>query len=516
MNVGILARKSTDAQASSVERQVEDARRYAAAMGWTVVDVCIFAFDEGVSGTLTNSPQILAALAEGKRRPKRIEALIVQAPDRITRDMVGLQVVLGKLNEAGLRVFCYADGSELKTDTLMGQLIVALQGFAGAHEREKIIGRTSEALSYRARAGHVTGGRLYGYRNVRRPDGGKGFVDREIVDDEANWVRWIFERYADGDGFRGIASELNVLGVETPRGKGKGAKLWQPGTIRPILLNELYRGVQVYGQKKKVIRDGRKAVVDGDPAQISRTDVPQLRIVTEELWLRVQAAMASRTKKRGEPTGRSPSAILVGNLFCAVCGSRMYVTGSEKSYSCGGRHLTGAHTCTNTTRRPIASVDDAFVSAVLQALDVETLIDLAVAEQQAMMAPNPDADMALDALRRRRETLSSEIENLATAIASAANGPTIARLVTMLEERQARLEAVVAEAAGREKTRAAAPLDVADLRKRAREAIESLSAALRGDVKAGRDTLRETMEGKAKAIPILVNGQRRFLIRGSL
>ena len=43
-----------------------------------------------------------------------------------------------------------------------------------------------------------------------------------------------------------------------------------------------------------------------------------------------------------------------------------------------------------------------------------------------------------------------------------------------------------------------------------------LAEVLRRDVPAGRDALRAVLDGPAKAIPITVNGQKRFLIRGSL
>ena len=38
-------------------------------------------------------------------------------------------------------------------------------------------------------------------------------VGREIDDEQAEWVRWIFERHADGRTRRWIAAELNRLVV---------------------------------------------------------------------------------------------------------------------------------------------------------------------------------------------------------------------------------------------------------------------------------------------------------------
>ena len=71
----------------------------------------------------------------------------------------------------------------------------------------------------KARAGHVTGGRVFGYDNVDvlAPDGRRSHVDRRINEEEASVVRRIFQMCADGIGKARIAHLLNEEGAIAPR-----------------------------------------------------------------------------------------------------------------------------------------------------------------------------------------------------------------------------------------------------------------------------------------------------------
>ena len=74
MIAAIYARKSTeqpgaDADAKSVARQIDNARAFAAAKGWTVADAHVYA-DDAISGAetrkLVNRQRLLDALARGR------------------------------------------------------------------------------------------------------------------------------------------------------------------------------------------------------------------------------------------------------------------------------------------------------------------------------------------------------------------------------------------------------------------------------------------------------------------
>ncbi len=82
-----------------------------------------------------------------------------------------------------------------------------------AEFRRQIAKWTYEAMERKARAGYVTGGRVFGYDNVRV----NGHVERRANEVEANIVQRIYELYATGHGLPTIAHTLNADGASCPR-----------------------------------------------------------------------------------------------------------------------------------------------------------------------------------------------------------------------------------------------------------------------------------------------------------
>ena len=100
----------------------------------------------------------------------------------------------------------------------------------------------------RREAGHVTGGRVFGYDNVRTE---RGHVERTINEPEAAVVRKVFELCAKGHGRISIAKLLNAKGAPAPRSQQDRPRAWAPTSVREVLYRELYRGVQVWAKTKK-------------------------------------------------------------------------------------------------------------------------------------------------------------------------------------------------------------------------------------------------------------------------
>jgi site-specific DNA recombinase len=514
MKAAILARKSTDRQATSIERQIADARLFAESRGWTIVEDCVFFVPEGISGAVHRRPEVDALLRAATAKPPRIDAVIMQTSDRLSRDMVSQVTLVQALHEAGVRVFSYSTGDEYKFDTPLDKLMIAIRGFVGESEREAIVTRTREAAFYRGRQGFVAGGRLFGYDNVAEQVGGKRFVTRRINEEQARWVRQMFQWYAEGWGLDTIARELNRLGVPSPRASGARSH-WVGGSVRPMLQNETFRGTIRFGRKRRTVRDGRRVVVDADPDQLATVDVPELRIVDEALWKRVQDRFASQ-RKTGRRVGNTPTAVLVGNLRCSECGGRVYVLGGrDKVYGCGTRHQSGVDSCGNATKRPVSRVDAAFLAAVREALQLDTLVDDVVREF-FRAAGVEESSNELNALRDRQKELQHEVGNLTTAIVSARSPAVIGRLTTLLEEKEAALSAVEKELQSRERGSSRITDEARSIRQQATERLRHIDEVLQSDVARGREVLRDLLDGPAEMTPIKINGERRLFIRGAI
>jgi hypothetical protein len=106
---------------------------------------------------------------------------------------------------AGIEIRSYLSDSPITLADESGEIMTVVHSLASSFERRRARARTYDALRRRAEAGAVTGGKLFGYKNVRN---GAGYVHRSIDDTEAAIVRRVFEMYAEGTGIVTIAHTL--------------------------------------------------------------------------------------------------------------------------------------------------------------------------------------------------------------------------------------------------------------------------------------------------------------------
>lgn len=279
------SRESTEQNVSddakSVTRQRDLAREFAETKGWTVVSEYA---DDGISGRrktkLVSRNKMLAdALAD------TFDVLVVRDLDRLSRNDEELPGLIYTLRDAGVEVWCYADGARVDTKTALSRLQLNIKGFAGSTEAEKASDRTRKQKMGRYLDKPNVDGKAYGYINV-----GEAKARRRVIEPgQAKVVKRIFELSANGLGLLGIVKLLNEEGVVNATGQNragsiKAGKFWATSGIREMLRRELYRGVSVYGKTRwdwSVGGDKRK--VDVPEKDWLRVPCPELRIVSENL-----------------------------------------------------------------------------------------------------------------------------------------------------------------------------------------------------------------------------------------
>ena len=174
ITAAVYCRKSTDKsavadEAKSVTRQKEHATAYAVRHGWTVPEACIFV-DDGISGAeFANRPGFVRLMASLKPRPP-FQVLIMSEESRLGREAIETAYALKQLIQAGVRVFFYLEDRERTLDSPTDKIKLTLTAFADELEREKARQRTYDAMMRKAKAGYVTGGRVFGYDNVEITD----------------------------------------------------------------------------------------------------------------------------------------------------------------------------------------------------------------------------------------------------------------------------------------------------------------------------------------------------------
>jgi DNA invertase Pin-like site-specific DNA recombinase len=191
----IYGRKSTDQagvsdEQRSVTRQIEHARQYAAQHGWLVREDCIYV-DDGISGAeFVKRPGFLRLMNALRPRPP-FQVLIMSEESRLGREAIETSYALKQILDAGVRVFYYLEDRERTLDSATDKVMLAVTSYASELERERGQQRTHDALLRKARAGHVTAGRVYGYDNVEvsapGPDGRpkRQYVTRQINPEQA-------------------------------------------------------------------------------------------------------------------------------------------------------------------------------------------------------------------------------------------------------------------------------------------------------------------------------------------
>jgi site-specific DNA recombinase len=241
MICAIYCRKSTDQsgvadEQKSVSRQLEHATSYARRKDWTVADEYVYV-DDGISGAeFANRPGFLRLMNALKPRPP-FQVLVMSEESRLGREAIETAYALKQLVTAGVRVFFYLEDRERTLDSPTDKIMLSLTTFADELEREKARQRTYDAMSRKARAGHVTGGRVFGYDNVDVTAGGqRSHVERRINEAEAAVIRRIFALSIEGHGVKAIAKMLNADVAQSPRAQRGRSQTWAPSSVRALLL----------------------------------------------------------------------------------------------------------------------------------------------------------------------------------------------------------------------------------------------------------------------------------------
>jgi site-specific DNA recombinase len=493
MIAAVYARKSTEQtgvadEQKSVARQIEHARQYAIRKGWTVEDQFVFV-DDGISGAeFLHRPGFIRLMSALKPRPP-FQVLVMSEESRLGREQIATGYALQQIITAGVRVFLYLEDRERTLNSPIEKAMLSLQTMGDELEREKARQRTYDAMERKARAGHVTGGRVFGYQNVivNGSNGQRSHVRREVIAHEAAVIRRIFQLCADGLGLKAVAKLLNDEGQLSPRAQRNRSQTWAPSSVRAVLFRPLYRGEIVWNQTRNCDKWGQAKRGDRPETDWIRVPAPELRIVTDDLWTAAHARLsASRAiylrgtggAAFGRPALGNPSKYLLTNLAqCGVCGhplrvcTRSHGNGRAQFYGCAGYHDRGRSVCRNNADVPMAEADGIVLEALLDEVLDSSIIDDAIGEALQFLQADEPPPARLLAMRSELARLADERARLVRAIAA---GGELDDLVAALQERDARRGALERDLASCAPPATAVP--PADVRRVQRELVSLASS----------------------------------------
>jgi site-specific DNA recombinase len=436
---------------------------------------------------------------------------------------------LKQLSQAGVRVFLYLDDRERTIDSPTDKVLLSVVTFADEVERERARQRTHEAMLRKARALHVTGGRVYGYQKqpVFDSAGIRQHVLRVVDPDQPAVVIRIFTLCAEGAGITRIAKTLNAEAVAPPR----RAAGWAPSAIREILLRDLYRGVVTWGKVKKRDQWGRKTYQAQPEAQWVRHEAPELRIVSNDLWQAAQARLqqARDTYVRGaggrlmtRPSVRDFETpyLLSGIARCAECGGPLGTVtrdfkrqGRRKFYGCQYHDDRGKHVCANRILIAQETLDRAVLTAIREVLE-ECVLEQAVTRTMERLRAAQAGDVGRRAaLERELGAVEASMANLGEAVK---RGRATDSLLELLEAEHAKREGLRDQLALCNQRAGMAGQDQRALVKDLRARMGDLEGLLGRQVTQTRQILRKLLVGRLVCEPFDDGRRRGYRFTGTV
>ncbi len=459
-HVASYARFSSDNQRdASIEDQQRMCRKFAEHEGMVITREYA---DKAMSGKLENRPeysQLVKDIENGE-----MAVLLVDDLSRLSRN-INTPATVDEFKYHGTRVICVADGIDTISKT--SKVAIAVKGMMNNLFLDDLKAKVHRGLEGNALKGRNTGGKVYGYDPKPHYSASKTdiygrpeieYVTRVINEDQAKVIKQIFEWAAEGRPYQWIASELNRRGIKASNGG-----TWTSSTITSsvnglptgILNNKLYIGIYTWNKTECTYhpQTGAKKVRTRNESEWLVMELPELRIISDDLWNRVKERQRVQKKKtinkqaethENARTGRPPKRLFSGVLKCSECGGNLIIVDKKQNYRCGNAHRRGSAVCENKQKVNRSEIEEMLLASIKKDLfrpeAVEEFRKEAAAVLKVRMADfEPNSRKVNTELR----TIEKQLDNLVASIMdnpALANSEKIASTISELESEKRKSE----------------------------------------------------------------------------
>lgn len=423
MRTVVYARFSSALQnARSIDDQIALCRERCEREGWTVVEVFTDYAISGAAGIDENGrPGLSAMLA--RIEAGGIDQVVAEATDRLARHQGDAFTIRERITFAGARLFTLSDGE-------VTDITATFRGLMDAQFRRDLAAKIKRGQRGTISQKRAAAGLAYGYRKANRFDNSGELIRglREVDDEQGEIVRRIFKEFAAGQSPRAIAERLNLDGIKSPGGRLTGPKFWRASTIygdrkrkNGILQNRLYIGKLVFNRTRKVLDPRTRAhLIRANPeSDWLIEEVPDLRIIDDELWEKVQLVLG-KVQSRAPEKNRRPKHILSGLVTCGSCGGSWTIHSGNR-WGCSRHKEGGKHACANNRIISTDRLETRVLHGLQHYLLNENLIEIYVEEYRAEFAKRTkELAREGDRLKKRHGEAVAKIERLVDAVANGA------------------------------------------------------------------------------------------------
>jgi DNA invertase Pin-like site-specific DNA recombinase len=531
--VTLYGRYSSEGQReASIEDQFRNCETYAKRQdGWDIIHRYQ---DRAISGATAARPEYQQMLTDAQAG--LFEVLLVDDFSRLSRDQVETETARRRLVHWGLRLIGVSDG--IDTAAKGHKMLSSFKGIMNEVFLDDLRDKTLRGMIGQVLKGYHGGGRSYGYRLVPEYDSSRkdpyGQPARigtrlEIDREQARWVRWIFEAYADGVCPAKIVEELNRRSVPPPGSFYKRHSTTPPtwcasalnGNVRyglGMLNNRLYKGELTWGRSRweKDPDTKRKRRRLTPEQEWVRLPAEHLRIIDDQLWARVKArqqqihdasAAIRAALHVNARTGRGPKYLFSGLLKCGQCGHNFVIIDPTR-YGCSGWKYRGLSVCTNTVMASRKLVESLLLEAIQRDLFTEEGFALFKQEAARLLAEHrrvhkPDLQRAA----ARLQEVEQEIKHILTAIKA---GLLTLSTKAALEQAEAERVHLLQQINGHQKQAEKVTAFLPDAIGRFKILIDDLATVTQLQVDRARTILRELLGNEIMLHPT-ADGRERYL-----
>ena len=273
--------------------------------------------DDGISGTRDeNRPGFMEMIKQCKKG--KIDMILAKSLSRFSRNTLQCISYIRMLKDRGIIIRFEKEG--LDTSRVTSEIFFTWTSAFAQGESESL----SNNVKWGKRKGYSQGKFAFPYKNMLGYKKGED-GEPEIVPEEAEHIKMIFNLFLLGRSLRQIKEALERRNILTPRGNTE----WGLSSIEHILRNEKYMG-DVLLQKSYTVDflTKKKKKNNGELTQYYITD-NHPAIIPREDFLNVQLELTRRNSKKKVSQKKTKSALgkycskyaLSERLVCGECGS---------------------------------------------------------------------------------------------------------------------------------------------------------------------------------------------------
>lgn len=387
----IYLRISQDAtgEQAGVSRQRDDCESLVVAQGWDLYETYT---DNDISASSGKArpgyKRLLEAIAAG-----HVDAVVAWHPDRLYRKLRDLEALVDAIESRNVIMRTVRAG-EIDLSTPTGRMLARILSATSQAEGEIKADRWRRSVRQRREAGAMpaSGPRMKGWTR-----------DGELIEDEAEEIRWMAQQIIDGASLQSTARAARDRGIRSTYGN-----VMPNQSLRRLMLNPRLAGYSVL--KGEIVGTGQWAPV-----------------LDTETWETLRSLLTTNGTRPAPPRVSS----LVGLIYCGGCGTRM-VTGSRVTKA---KDLSRTYRCSRNTEDhgcQKVSMAAGLVEEIVETYAQERLEDPRVRERIESLRAVPKHELAeITTMQARLVELEEQLQQ---------PGVPVAALVRAMDRTKERIE----------------------------------------------------------------------------